>query len=430
MQSELATESHERNTEEGHVSFLPPCFFPVIPRLTPHRFFLLVFSVPLCLCGSFLHHAAAGDGADGPPIRGLAFSSDGALLAAGAGETEDAGVVAIWELPSGKVRLVHREPKGIPSVAFAPDGKTLAIGTFGEHAKLIDVASGKVVTELAGHGKAARSVAFSPDGKVLAVGSYDKFINIWDMSARRVQQTLTGHEGWVYSVAFSRDGRSLASASADHTVRIWNLTDGTAITTYRSDSLARRAFFTRDAQAFASVGWDAKATIRDAKSGAVLAKVWGQNAFTCSPDATLWASDSGRLIRVFRLDLKPAADDNLTRFHKLISQWNDDSYSTREQASKEILSLGLSIAPELDKLVKETTSAEVRIRARHAREQLRSPQPMALLRGHGGDIEWLDFSPDGKTLASASRDGSVRLWSTATWQEAAVLRLPHSVSRP
>jgi hypothetical protein len=69
----------------------------------------------------FAGYAAAGGGPDGPPIRGLAFSSDGALLAAGAGEPEDAGVVAIWELPSGKVRLVHREPKGIPSVAFAPD---------------------------------------------------------------------------------------------------------------------------------------------------------------------------------------------------------------------------------------------------------------------------------------------------------------------
>ena len=204
---------------------------------------------------AFFVASAIGSGPDALPVRSLAFSSDGGLLAAGAGEPEGRGTVVVWELPSGKVRFSHDEAKGIPSIAFAPDDKILAFGSFSEHAKLIAVADGKVVGELAGHGKAARCVAFSPDAKSLAVGSYDGFINVWDTQARQVRRKLTGHEGWVYNVAFFPDGGSLISASADQTFRVWNLTDGKETANYRHGSLAKRAFVTKDARTFATVGW-------------------------------------------------------------------------------------------------------------------------------------------------------------------------------
>ena len=83
--------------------------------------------------------------------------------------------------------------------------------------------------------------------------------------------------------------------------------------------------------------------------------------------------------------------------------------------------MGLPVVPELERVLKETTSAETRIRARDARHKLRNPAPATLLRGHGDEIRWLDFSPDGKLLASAAQDGAVRLWNTETWETEAVL---------
>jgi WD40 repeat protein len=77
---------------------------------------------------------------------------------------------------------------------------------------------------LTGHKGIDLSVAFSPDGQTLASGSggyYDKTIKLWNVATGQDLRTLTGHTDWVFTVAFSPDGQTLASGSRDNTIKIW-----------------------------------------------------------------------------------------------------------------------------------------------------------------------------------------------------------------
>src|SRR5262245_41898994 len=125
----------------------------------------------------------------GPGFRCVVFSPDGKLLAAGAGEPKEKGWVCLWETDSRKLRFAHREPTGVPSVAFSPDGATLAVVVYEQPVKLLDVKTGATQATFKGHEKTPRCVAFSPDGKTLATGSYDHTIKLWDLATGKEKVT-------------------------------------------------------------------------------------------------------------------------------------------------------------------------------------------------------------------------------------------------
>jgi WD40 repeat protein len=77
-----------------------------------------------------------------------------------------------------------------------------------------------------GHDSVVRSVAFSPDGQTLASGSHDNTVRLWDVSTGRELRRMQGHYDGVTSVAFNPNGQVLASGSSDNTVRLWDVATG------------------------------------------------------------------------------------------------------------------------------------------------------------------------------------------------------------
>ena len=210
----------------------------------------------------------------GPPYtEELAFSPDGRLLAI-SGPAEGARRFGMMEPKASTIRLldvaggaeVRRIPVegfGVGSLAFAPDGQTLAAGVGDRTVRLYDPATGRERLprlgreravppspegkgQLKGFGAAkgfeeakAREpsfLAFSPDGKLLASGLEDLGyygglidvppITLWDVAAAREVHRLAGQQRGITSLAFSPDGRTLAASGANPAIRLWDAATG------------------------------------------------------------------------------------------------------------------------------------------------------------------------------------------------------------
>jgi len=131
-----------------------------------------------------------------------------------------AGSVTKYERSSALATL-KGHADAVYSVAFSPDGKTLASGSGDHTVELSEARTGQGLATLKGHDGFVTSVAFSPDGKTLASGSDDNTVKLWDAQTGQELATLKGHDDYVGSVAFSPDGKTLASGSRDKTVKLW-----------------------------------------------------------------------------------------------------------------------------------------------------------------------------------------------------------------
>jgi WD40 repeat protein len=212
-------------------------------------------------------------------VDSLAFSPDGAILASGSPWD---GTVRLWNVKDGTPRHVLEGHDG----CFSPDGALLT-SRRGDRVMLWRVADGTLLHVLETPAGWWESVAFSPDGATLASGSNDGTVWLWRVSDGAPLRTLEGHRGGVDSVAFSPDGATLASGSWDNTVRLWNVKDGTLLHVLEG----RDGHFSPDGALLILESQDAKVRLWDVKDGTSRHVLNGRDG-RFSPDGALLALGS------------------------------------------------------------------------------------------------------------------------------------------
>ena len=289
------------------------------------------------------------------------------------------------------------------SLAFSPDGNTLAAGRRDHTVRLWDVNTGSHRATLEGHTSWVTDVAFSPDGSTLASGSMDATIRLWDVRTGQLGITLSIDPGrGVWSVAFSPDGHSLASGGNEGMVRLWNV--GTA----QLETSRGRANIFCGSLAFSP----------DGETLACGLSFGGLSLFDVDPGTLNWPADSGGASRTHGGTPKGTTVPGQPNGVGSVSFSPDGSklaYGHRD-ATTRLWDLGSGQESTLPDKGYVGFSPEGHILAIGTGEDTvlrlwdaETGQLMATLEGHADLITSIAFSSDG-TLASGSQDGTILLW--------------------
>ena len=373
-------------------------------------------------------------------------------------------------------RLLNTENTSLPtpvaasagfvnSVAFSPDGHTLASGDSDGTTQLWDVAQpaqpsllGQPLTSAPGAGQAGGpdsvvSVAFSPDGHTLASGDSDGTIQLWDVtdpaSPRPLGSTLTSTAA-VDIVALSPDGHTLASGDSDGTIQLWDVTDPASPrplgSTLTSTAAVDTVALSPDGHTLASGDSDGTVQLWNAADPTNLRPL-GQpltgpgaevNSVAFSPNGhTLASGDYDGTIQLWEVadpaeprplgvaDIAPTAVYSLAfsrdgytlasgDYGGTVQLWNAADPNNLRPLGQPLIGAGAevnSVAFSPNGSMLASGSFDGTIQLWDVTDPASPRQLGEPLTGGSVAVDSVAFSPDGNTLASGSDDGTARLWN-------------------
>jgi RNA polymerase sigma factor (sigma-70 family) len=395
------------------------------------------------------------------PVAGVAFTSDSKLLlAVGPQETR------IWDATTGKKLDALGGAKGTGSCAFSPDGNLLALGGADQRVHLWDWKTRKEIRQTRRHADRIRWLAFAPDGTALASVGDASPIHLWDPSTLEPKIALAGHQERLRSVVYSRDGRMILTCAWDATARVWDARTGQEIrqlgvarkteqgNEFRDPEMLGKVVVSPDGTQAAVSRGDEVVVLCDVTTGKEVRRYMG-DCLAFSPDGKSYAVGSrgpagkpfnagairlydratGELRRELAGHLTPVAGlaftldgqalasrgvvhfgmrsgepgENETRHVRL---WDLATGNERRAVAVGSYPNVMALAPD------GRTTACADLVAHNIRLwETATGDQCGELTGHKDTVFGIAYSPDGRTMATASVDGTVRLWDAFTMQE-------------
>jgi len=225
------------------------------------------------------------------PMRALAFSPDGTLLAV----TGVDGVIRVITLADRRIRYRFNHPGGATALAFAPDGSAIATAGYDGCVRLWHLVDRRVRVFRVSSA-ALWTLAFDPAGTRLAAAGEDKRIHLWSIDGSTPGRVLAGHGLNVWHIAFAPDGKTLASGSFDRTLKLWDIASGRLLRSATGHTQGIVGLDVRARDGLIATGGD-DATIRfwrgDGTTLRTLAAGQFVDAVAFSPDGE-WLAAGGR----------------------------------------------------------------------------------------------------------------------------------------
>jgi WD40 repeat protein len=229
-------------------------------------------------------------------VEALAFSPDGKFLASGSFQE-----VTLWDVQTGVLRQkLTGFADRVVALAFSPNGKLLATGggppSEDGEIKVFEIPAGKPVVDIKnGHSDTVEGVCFSPDSTKLATCGADKFVKVFEIPSGKFLKAFEGHTHHVLDVGWKADGKLLASAGADNFIKIWDYEKGEQVRTIAGHGKqVTRLLFIGKTPEIVTCSGDTTVRFWNVDNGGNVRNFGGNNDFLyavgASPDGTIVAA--------------------------------------------------------------------------------------------------------------------------------------------
>ncbi|WP_442816990.1 nSTAND1 domain-containing NTPase [Streptomyces sp. NBC_01334] len=362
------------------------------------------------------------------PVNSVAFAPDGGTLATASSD----GTVTLRRLADRRTTATFKMSGRVRSVAFSPDGRTLAAGATDAPVQLWGTADHRTKAVLPAGTAGARAVAFDPRGRRLAVAAGDGTVQVWDTDRGRRVASFTGHVGQVDALAYTPDGRTLASAGADRTVRLWDTVRDrpSGVLEGHSDEVYGVAF-APDGRSLASGGADRTVRLWDLARKRTTSVLSGHsddvNAVAYTPDgATVVSAGGDGTTRLWDVHsgMQTLTLTGHTDYTMGVAVNADGTMLATAGFDQSVVLWDLGgpvlTARPYTEIWQSAYSPDGNLLATADTDHtvrlwdVARHRSVATLRGHRSAVFSVAFAPDGRTLASGGSDGTVRLWDVVT----------------